>query len=80
MSGNGEGEISTAEWVVILACLGIGVMFWVKPATATFDIYIDFVDNFPEPSQLGPNGSLASLIALVVGTTGVAAKQIRKYR
>lgn len=65
-----DNRTSTGEWIVTGLLLIIGLIFLVKPATATIGAFTEFVDAFPSPNALGPNGSLVALVALLSGAGG----------
>lgn len=66
-----DEKTSKGEWMLLLALLAVGATMILQPGIATTGAFIDFVGEFPDPSALGPYGSLIALLSLLLGGGGV---------
>ncbi|MFD1572143.1 hypothetical protein [Halorubrum laminariae] len=75
MSDKGDEKTSLADWVLLSVLFIAGGVFFVKPVAVTTGAFVEFVEAFPDPSELGQYGSLFALASMLLGGGGLIRKK-----
>lgn len=73
-------KTSPQEAALILILLVIGITFMVKPAAVSLDLFVEWVQAFPDPATLGDGGVVGSGLALGAGIVGALRALFRRFR